>query len=303
MKQYKLSILAVVLMASGSAFGQSGEAAKTKDCTTCPSKDKAVGVFHYVANNERHYVVSNCVPNSDVELYDRPDGGKLVASTIADAKGEAHFYVENDLPVAFAINHNRVNELGVAGSGMVMPVSQPGIIINNTEVVKTAEEVLLNWNAAVAATDWYFVIQKSTDNEHFVDAATINARGTGSAVAYTWTEKPIADQQSQTIYYRVEARNKAGNKAATEAAPVQGSGKAFFTAQPTVFEGNLQIAISADRLPAVYTVTDMLGRTKYATGIINVSRQGIRLNLPTGTYAISLVDNKARRSTQLIMRK
>ncbi len=302
MKRYKITLFAMALLCSGAGFAQERNQPTTKNCSNCGAVAPGVSVFHYVTNNQRHYVVGNCVPNSDVELYNSPDGGTLVASTIANAKGEAHFYIDNELPVAFAINHNRVNELGVAGTGMVMPVDQPGVVIRNTDVSRTTDEVLLNWNATVATGDWVFVIQKSEDNIHFTDAATVAARSAGTAAAYSWTDKQAADQPA-VVYYRVEARNHAGNKAATDAAAVKGNGKALFAVQPTVFESVVQLSIAADKLPASYIITDVLGRNKYATGVVNSPRQNIRLTLPTGTYALSVTDNKARRSSQIIIRK
>ncbi len=284
-------MLALGLLVTGVSFAQ-------QDQNTTP-KANGVNVFHYVTNSQRHYVVSNCVPNSDVELYNSPDGGKLVASTVADAKGEAHFYINDDLPVAFAINHNRVNEFGVSGTGMVMPVDQPSVVIKDVDVAKTNDEVLLNWKGTVETKDWVFVIQKSDDNIHFTDIASVDARTAGASLSYNWTDKMVSNAAA---FYRVEARNKVGNRAATDAEAISGTGKPQFAVQPTVFESVVQLTIAADKLPATYTITDVLGRTKYSTGVVNSPRQSIKLSVPVGTYALSVTDNKARRSSQIIIR-
>jgi hypothetical protein len=301
MKRYKkLLLLALPTVLCGtSAMAQ--EQAKTADCKKCTEAIPAVTVFHYIVAAERHYVVGNCVPGSDVFLYTTPSGGSVAAGAIADDKGEAHFIVGRNVPVAFAINHSRPNEQGIAGTGKVMPVKEAGLVIDNVDVTKINNEVQLNWTAGVTDGDWAFTIQRSTDNILFTDIATVDARQVKTTQGYAWTDKD-ADAKS-VLFYRVEARNTTGDKGASPAVAVKVSAKPVFAVQPTLFDNSVQVTVPADKLPATYTVTDITGRITITGGVINATGQNIRLNLASGTYALRVTNKLGKSSVQLIVRK
>ena len=303
MKKYKKIVLVsgFILTAGTAAMAQKTAAAKVNDPADKPAS--GVAVFHYVAEKQRHYTVSNCVPGSDVELYTNPGGGSVAASAIADENGVAHFSVDAGTPVAFAINHNRINAKGIAGSGKVMPVNEPVLEIDNLDAVKIGDEVQLSWKAGVLVGDkWAFTIQKSEDNASFTDIATVDARNAKNLQGYAWTDKN-ADAKT-VLFYRVEARSTDGNKAASASAAVKVTGKAVFTVQPTLFDNTVQVTVPADKLPATYTVTDITGRMRLTSGVINAVVQKVTLsNLGSGTYAMAVTNKDGKRSVQMIMKQ
>jgi hypothetical protein len=303
MKKYKkiLLISGLILTTGSTAMAQKTAAAKINDPADKPAS--GITVFHYVAEKQRHYSVSNCIPGSDVELYTNPGGGSVAATAIADEKGEAHFLIDAETPVAFAINHSRVNAQGIAGSGKVMPVTEPALIIDNLDAVKIGDEVQLSWKAGVLVGDkWAFTIQKSEDNNSFTDIATVDARSAKNLQGYAWTDKN-ADAKS-VLFYRVEARSTDGNKAASAAAAVKITGKPVFAVQPTLFDNTIQVTVQADKLPATYTITDITGRMRLTNGVINAVGQKVTLsNLSSGTYALSVTNKDGKSSVQLIMKK
>ncbi len=301
MKQYKKIMLIPVLIA---VAGTAAMAQKASGVNIAAPADKpAVAVFHYVAEKQRHYTVSNCVPGSDVELYTNPGGGSVAASAIADEKGEAHFLVDAATPVAFAINHNRINANGIAGSGKVMPVNEPVLEIDELDAVKIGDAVQLSWKAGVLISDkWAFVIQKSEDNSHFTDIATVDARSVKNLQGYAWTDKNA--DAGNVLFYRVEARSTDGNRVASSPAAVKLSGKAVFTVQPTLFDNTVQVTVPADKLPATYTVTDITGRIRLTSGVLNAVGQKVTLsNLSAGTYAMAVTNKDGKRSVQMIMKQ
>jgi hypothetical protein len=302
MKQYKkLLLISGLILTAGTAAMAQKTAAKIADPTSKPAA--GVAVFHYVAEKQRHYSVSNCIPGSDVELYTNPGGGSVAASAIADEKGEAHFMIDAETPVAFAINHSRINAQGIAGSGKVMPVTKPALEIDNLDAVKIGDEVQLSWKAGVLVGDkWAFTIQKSEDNNSFTDIATVDARSVKNLQGYNWTDKN-ADAKN-VLFYRVEARSTGGNKAASASVAVKITGKAVFAVQPTLFDNTVQVTVPADKLPATYTVTDITGRMRLTNGVLNAVGQKVTLsNLSSGTYALSVTNKDGKSSVQLIMKK
>jgi hypothetical protein len=301
MKQYKKLLLISGLMITAATGAKAqNTAAKVKAAVADPTS--GVAVFHYIAEKQRHYTVSNCVPGSDVDLYTNPSGGSVAATTIADKKGEAHFLIDAATPVAFAINHSRVNEQGIAGSGKVMPVKEPVLEIDNIDAVKIGDAVQLSWSAGVLDDNWAFTIQKSEDNHIFTDVATVDARNVKNLAGYAWTDKN-ADAKS-VLFYRVEARNTGGNKAASSAVAVKITGKQVFAVQPTMFSNTVQVTVPGNKLPATYSITDITGRIRLTSGVINAVGQKVTLSsLSPGTYTMSVTNKEGKNSVQLIFKQ
>jgi hypothetical protein len=304
MKQNKKIFLAAaaLCLSLGAAAQQERKAVVAGGCETCGGGDKAgITVFSYIAAAQRHYVVYGSVPGSDVELYSAPSGGEIVAVVTADEKGEARFSISPETAVAFAINHNRVNDKGIAGNGHVTVLPPAAISLDNFEVNTVSYDAVLNWRAATLAGDWVFVVQKSNDNINFTDVASVDARGGDGVQGYSYSCKKAEDIAVQ--YFRVEARERSGVKVTSDSKISKSSTKSFFTVQPSLFENSLQLTIARDKLPAGYVVTDAMGRTKYASGVVNNVRQSINLAVLSGTYILRVTDRKGVSSSQMVIRK
>jgi hypothetical protein len=292
---------AALVISSGAAAQQERKAAVAAECQTCGKGQAGVTVFNYITAEQRHYVVNGCVPGSDVELYSTPSGGEVVAIATADEKGEAHFQVSPETAVFFALNHNRVNDKGIAGNGHIMILPPAAINLDNFEVTTVNFDVVLNWRAATVAGNWAFAIQKSNDNINFTDIASVDAREGTALQGYSYNCKKAEDVAVQ--YFRVEAREKTGVKVTADAKISKSSTKAFFTVQPTLFDNSLQLTVAPDKLPASYVVTDAMGRTKYSSGVVNSMRQTINLTVLRGTYILRVTDRKGVSASQMVIRK
>ncbi len=303
MKQNKKIFLAAAALSFslGVAAQQERKAVVATGCETCVKDKAGITVFNYIAAAQRHYVVNGCVPGSDVELYSTPSGGEVVMVVTADEKGEAHFRVSPETAVSFALNHNRVNDNGIAGNGHVTILPSAAINLDDFEVNTVNYDVVLNWRAATVAGDWVFAVQKSNDNINFTDVASVDARQGESMQGYSYNCKKAEDIAVQ--YFRVEAREKTGVKVTADAKISKSSTKSFFTVQPTLFENSLQLTVASDKLPASYVVTDAMGRTKYSSGVVNNMRQTINLTVLPGTYILRVTDRKGVSSSQMVIRK
>jgi hypothetical protein len=303
MKQNKKIFLAAAALcfSLGVAAQQERKAVVAKGCETCGGDKAGITVFNYITAAQRHYVVNGCVPGSDVELYSAPSGGEIVAVATADEKGEARFVVSPETVVSFAINHNRVNDNGIAGNGHVTILPPAAINLGNFEVSTVNYNVVLNWRAATVAGNWTFVVQKSNDNINFTDLASVDAREGDAMQGYSYNCKKAEDIAVQ--YFRLEAREKTGVKVTADSKISKSSTKSFFTVQPTLFENSLQLTVAPDKLPASYVVTDAMGRTKYVSGVVNNLRQTINLAVLPGTYILRVTDRKGVSSSQMVIRK
>lgn len=299
-KKITISALLVCVFATGYAQKQK-KAAISAECQTCAAHQAGITVLNYVTNQQKQYVVTGCVPGSDVELYATPSGGWVVATETADEKGAAHFSVSPETPVAFALNHNRVSANGVAGNGHIIQIPQPALNLDGFELSNFAGDVVLRWKASITAGDWAFVVQRSNDNVTFTDVAKLTAKESAGELLYDYT---CPKEQGAAQYYRIEARDISGARVALEAISAKNKVKAQFQVQPTVFSNTLQITMPQDKLPATYVISDLAGRAKYVTGRINVSRQSIQVALAAaGTYVLQVTDNKGLSSSQMIIKK
>jgi len=298
-----LLLLSAVLLGSVPVMAQEGKvAAECSSCGTKPSPQ--ISLTHYALDNRLHYSVGDCVPNSDVELYSTSSGGEVVAYAQADAKGRVDFSVKEGTPVAFALNHDRINEKGVTGKGQILVIPALSMNLKSPEVSIVNNEAVVRWYAAALDKQWNFVLQKSTDNIHYSPVYETAAAEGKAMQPYTYSDKTTEAVQGGTCYYRVVATNASGdNIVSGERAVKIATAKNFFTASPTVFSNSIQVSVPADKLPATYTLTDALGRTRYASGIISRPSQLIALNLVSGSYRLVVVDKNNSSGAQWLIRQ
>lgn len=295
-----LFILSAGLLGSATAMAQSEKA--VPGCADCGLKPSPViSVLHYSLDNRVHYTVGDCVPFSDVELYSTPAGGEVVAYATADEKGRADFLVKSGTPVAFALNHDRVNAKGVAGKGQILVIPAPSLELKSPDVAAIGSDITVTWDASALNGDWRFTLQKSTGDNRFTSVYETEA-ASGRSQGYTFREKGDASQP--VIAYRVLATDKSGNTVMSAEKTVKLTGlKTFFTASPTVFTNTVQVSVPGDKLPATYTLTDAIGRTRFASGIISKPSQVINLNLISGSYRLTVIDKNNNSGVQWLIRQ
>lgn len=298
-----LFILSAALLGSATAMAQSDKVAPVPpECADCGLKaSPVISVLHYAVDSRVHYTVGDCVPFSDVELYSTPSGGEVVAYAQADEKGKADFLVKSGTPVAFALNHNRVNAKGVAGKGQILVIPQISLELKSPDAVVMGNDITITWDASSFKGEWHFTLQKSSDNIRYTPVYETDASN-GRTQGYTFRDK--ADASQPVVSYRILATDKQGNSVMTAEKTVKLTGlKTFFTASPTVFNNTVQVNVPGDKLPATYTLTDALGRTRFASGIISKPSQVISLNLISGSYRLTVIDKNNNSGVQWLIRQ
>jgi hypothetical protein len=285
---------------AGSYAQRQKKSAIAAECLPCGASNAGISVLNYVADQQKQYMVSGCVPGSDVELYSSPSGGEMVAMEVANDKGVVTFKVAMDVPVAFVLNHNRVNANGIAGNGHTIQIPQPAVSLQNFELSSFAGDVVLRWKAGISAGDWVFVVQRSNDNVHFTDVDKLAGRESNADVAYDFT---VPLQATAGQYYRIEARDVSGARIATQALLSKNNEQSQFEVQPTVFSSSVQVTMPQHKLPATFVISDLAGRTQYVTGRISNSRQVIQVPIvATGTYILQITDVTGLRSSKKIIK-
>jgi hypothetical protein len=298
-----ISIFVLGIGLSTTLMAQQNMAAnKNGDCRSCNAAGSGIFAFKYITDNKLNYKVTNCIPFSDIEMYSSPSGGSVVAYATADEKGEAVISLPEKTKVAFALNHYRVNEKGVAGKGQVYTTGNPVLDIESPVLnAENANSITVNWKANTFGSNWDFTVQKSENGINFTTVAGIASHNSNAATNYT-TKNTISKPGSSTVYYRIEARNR------KTGAVVQTAVKNVDIPKPVLFTAinyNNQVRVHFSDLvsyPAIYSFTEP-GGIKVATGILKSNDQVIDISsYQTKIYILSIKDSKNNTGLQSLLK-
>lgn len=300
----RISIFMLSLMLGTSLLAQQNMAAgKKSDCSSCNAAGSGIFAFRYITDNTLNYKVTNCVPFSDVEMYSSPSGGAVVAYATSDEKGEALISLPEKVPVAFALNHYRISEKGVAGKGQVYTMGNPVLDIESPVLhADNANSVTVNWKAnAFGTAGWDFNIQRSVNGINFVTVDNIVSDNSGTGKTYS-TKNIISEPGISTVYYRIEARNRqTGIVIQTAVKDINLPKLPLFTA--ISFNNRVRVHFSDQvTFPATYSFTEVQG-VKVATGILKSNDQVIDISsYQTKIYILSISDSKNNTGSQMLLK-
>ena len=298
----RISIIALIVLMSANLMAQKNKAADNS-CGSCGLAVSGIFAFKYITDNNLNYKVTDCVPFSDIEMYSMPSGGAVMAYATADEKGEAVISLSEKIPVAFALNHNRVNEQGISGKGQIYNLTKDPVLDIESPVLNAdnANSVTVNWKANSYGARWNFNVQRSLDGKNFTNVA-VKASGNASAVVSYTIQNEITESLSGTVYYRIEAQNKeTGAKILTSVKELGQPKPVLFTA--VIYNNQIRIHCSNTlSYPATYTLTDMQG-TKITTGILKTDNQIIDINsYQVKNYILSVTDRKNNFGSQMLLK-
>jgi len=300
----RISIFVLSLVLGTTLMAQQKIAAdKNSGCSTCSAAGSGIFAFKYITDNTLSYKVTDCVPFSDIEMYSSPSGGAVVAYATADEKGEALISLPEKTTVAFALNHYRVNEKGIAGKGQVYNVMGNPVLDIESPVLnaENANSVTVNWKANAFGSNWDFNVQRSVNGINFVTVASIASGNSSTSNTYT-AKNTVSEAGGGTVYYRIEARN---NKTGVV---IQTAVKNLTPPKPVLFTAinyNNRVRIHFSNLvtyPATYSFSEMQG-VKIATGILKSNDQVIDISsYQTKVYVLSINDSKNNTGSQTLLK-
>jgi hypothetical protein len=68
-------------------------------------------VYWYQADDQNLYVAKGCVPDTDIDWYSQPDGGRIILSGTADAQGDIIYAAPDTIQPAFMLQTDLVTHL------------------------------------------------------------------------------------------------------------------------------------------------------------------------------------------------
>jgi len=149
-------------------------------------------------------------------------------------------------------NGNPTGDYIYSGSTMVtLPLT-----LSNFIATANGTTVELDWKTLSESNSSHFIIEKSSDNQHFIEVATIDASGTSSTLKnYSFTDEKPAYFERPT-FYRLVLVDKDGTKKYSNVVNVTLKAKGSFVKKlypNPVLAGNImQVELVSDKSQAVH---------------------------------------------------
>lgn len=211
----------------------------------------------------------------------------LIAPTFAEVHGANGYMLQGDI--------SSFSSFYFSSSNFTLPLD----LITFTGRLQNNNSVLLNWKTENEVNMSHFVIERSTDNNHFggIGNASANGRNTisNNSFDYSFTDNDAVNESSQRLYYRLKMVDIDGKYKYSNIVSVTmplTTGKVLISPNPVFSEVKVTIVSLADG-KAQWKLIDNVGRV-ILKGSENVKKDTgndftINMNrLPAGTYYLSV---------------
>jgi hypothetical protein len=273
------------------------------NCKGCGPVAAGISQYAVSSNGNMHYRVAGCIPGSDVQFYSEMSGGNMVNNLVADASGHASLVLPAKTPVALIVNHNHLNEKGIAGNGMVSFIGAPLLQLDQYKATAAGSFVQLSWKAAATESGLKVTVERLAPKSPAVSIynSTVARTGMTQYESVSDNVKDVANNGHLT--YTIRVSNADGETLFTESVTVSVPELNWARVTPSVFENTISVQVPATRLPAVYTVFDLSGKNVKQQGRIITANQQINVNVMPGQYLLQVTDHKGAVSSEKIVRQ
>ena len=206
-----------------------------------------------------------------------------------------HHFDEGSGQVAADASGNNYN--GQLGSTSDVDVNDPtrmscsevlaSSLINFT-ATDVQSKITLNWQTVSETNAGYYEVQKSSDGEHFTDAAKINAYGKNTINKYSFID---VSPFSGNNFYRLKQVDKSGSFIYSKVVFIPLNRNNGFRIYPTVAQSRLHI--SATKTPSVFIIFNIIGKPLQTINMNSLEEDIDISNLSSGTYIIHSKDGSA----------
>ncbi|MDB5272265.1 MAG: C-terminal target protein [Chitinophagaceae bacterium] len=164
------------------------------------------------------------------------------------------------------------------------------------DVTREGETAVLNWQTAQEKNASHFVIERSSDGQHFTPIGSVSATGTEtSGQQYHYTDE---EAMKGTSYYRLREEDLDGQLSYSEIRVLFVEEPVSFYTSPNPNNGNFNVHLSGLAAAVTLQVHDLLGNLVYTQRLILTSQQAtIPVTLSgqhIGMYVVSVTDGQTR---------
>jgi hypothetical protein len=225
--------------------------------------------------------------NSDACSNTISSATTLIAPTFAEAHGANGYMLQGDI--------SSFSSFYFSSSNFTLPLD----LIAFTGRLQNNNSVLLNWKTENEVNTSHFVIERSTDNNHFAGIGNVSANGRytigNNAFDYSFTDNDAINQSSQRLYYRLKMVDIDGKYKYSNIVSVTmplTTGKVIISPNPVIHEVKVAIASPLDGR-VQWTLIDNIGRRilKGSEQVRKADINNFTINmsrLPSGTYYLTI---------------
>jgi ELWxxDGT repeat protein len=177
------------------------------------------------------------------------------------------------------------------------PYSPLPVKLGTLTATAVQQSVQLSWNTFTEINSASFEVQRSTDGSHFSKIGSVMAAGNSATEKkYSYTDLTAFEQNSATLYYRLNTIDKDGQQAYSKVVKVIVSpGKIELSVYPNPAQDALYISHKT-AASSLFQILDMNGKVVYNGKTASAGHERTKINvsnLSAGTYIIRMEsDNK-----------
>jgi hypothetical protein len=174
-----------------------------------------------------------------------------------------------------------------ATSGFCMPALLLPVELTDLVGRHEAGRNVLQWTTASEQNSMMFVVERSTDLEHFIPIATVAAAGQSqSTLSYSAQDD---NPEPGTNYYRLRMVDNDGEETFSDVLPLVSSAIDRLVVYPNPCEGSTRVLVPKnDRPSIVLTVHDMTGREVMSLKLEPGQGSAVLSGLAPGTYLVMI---------------
>jgi hypothetical protein len=207
-----------------------------------------------------------------------------------------------DITADAATKGNNRFELALLGT-TVLPVQ----ITDITAQLQTGKKVAVNWTSATETNLANYQVQRSTNGSSFSTVGTVAAKGAGS---YSYLDDlTTINNQTPTIYYRLEAVDKDGSKTYSKVVSCQLLVVSkVLSIYPNPVQATLFAQVTESKAGKVtIVITDMQGKLlRNQTAAVNAGVTALSVDasgLAAGNYVLVIINNDGEQQKQKFVKK
>ncbi|MGB1294581.1 MAG: T9SS type A sorting domain-containing protein [Flavobacteriales bacterium] len=245
-------------------------------------KKEHFNISSFQVEDECFLEMYGSVPNSMVCFYNKPSGGKLIKQEQLDNKGYLKATFEVDESPSFVLNSKRSIDGSVEGTGFVQYLGQKDFVVENIELVKTGNVIVLEFQSITNPSKNVVYQLKST-----------NERGEIKTIKTFYVSDEI-EWETFSFEYKIEPRTfytfevKSKEKLRYKKTVYNSNGQADYSVYPTQAKNVLYVEYKEAIVKTPIRITNVQGNEVYR-GELDAMKNEINIShLDVGSYFVTL---------------
>ncbi len=226
--------------------------------------------------------VEGAVPNSTVEFYSTPHGGKLLKQEKLNNKGTLQISFEAEKSPSFVLNSPKSVNGSAKGNGFVQYLDQKDFVVRYIDMVKAGNALTINFESLT-----------NPEKEVSYELISLDQNGKQETV-HVFHTTDDKTWESMNAEYTIEPRTKyrfvvkSGEKERYSKEIYNSEGQNDFVVYPSVADNEIYVEFKQATEQSSYTITDVKGVVVSKGEITDLKTELQIGDFAQGTYFIRL---------------